>query len=185
MELTKEKYEELVKLIQSHDESIKNLKAKIKVNESHIEELQTILATSIHIIMMDNASLASILLAILETASKDKSLDITDIKQTFILNMSQNKKMMQDFAESEDIDEAIDQYTAFFEMLETEQKVADKIKPKKIKTSGNTTKKVMDKDYNDSLKSKSSNKKSANNTVNIDKKKVSNIIHFDFKGDKK
>ena len=179
MELTKEKYESIVKLLQNHDESIKNLKSSVKESNKRIEELQSILATSIHIIMMDNACLASMLLSIIEVASNEKTMDIGSIKEKFILNMDQNKQMMQDFAESDDIDEAIDQYTAFFEMLESEQVLADKL---------NTKNKGLTKTINNGSKVTCTSKKSlskkplANDTVN---KKSSNIIHFDFKGDNK
>jgi hypothetical protein len=179
MELTKEKYESIVKLLQNHDESIKNLKSSVKESNKRIEELQSILATSIHIIMMDNACLASMLLSIIEVASNEKTMDIGSIKEKFILNMDQNKQMMQDFAESDDIDEAIDQYTAFFEMLESEQVLADKL---------NTKNKGLTKTINNESKVTCTSKKSlskkplANDTVN---KKSSNIIHFDFKGDNK
>ena len=69
---------------------------------------------------------------------------------------------------------------SFIELLEEKQELSDKIKVKNVKTSGNTTKKIMNKDY-ENIKDNNSEKSAETEDKDT---KHSNVIHINFKGDK-
>ena len=87
MEITKEKYDEIMNLLKSQEEDIKMLKSVLREEIEQTQEFKNNVVETINFMMLDNANIVSILLAILETTSKNKSLDIADIKQIFILNI--------------------------------------------------------------------------------------------------
>lgn len=188
MELTKEKYDDIIKLLKSQEEDIKILKSKLESNVSEIEDYKNIFLIIFSAMKLDTATITATVSAILETAGKNKSLDITDIKQNFILNMKNSSDSLLEFTDEDEINKMMEQIVSFIELLEEKQKLSDKIKVKNVKTSCNTTKKIMDKDYenmkyNDSEKSAEVENIITTKTSDKDTK-PSNVIHIDFKGDK-
>ena len=188
MELTKEKYDEIIKLIKSQEEDIKMLKSKLKSNASEMEDYKNIFLTIFSAMKLDIANITAAILAILETAGKNKSLDITDIKQNFIFNMKESSDSLFEFTNEDEINKIMEQIVSFIEMLEEKQKVSDKIKVKNVKTSCNTTKKIMNKDYenmnNNSTKKPTETENIITAETTEEDTKSSNVIHIDFKGDK-
>ena len=188
MELTKEKYDEIIKLLKSQEEDIKMLKSKLESNASEIEDYKNIFLIIFSAMKLDIANVTAAILAILETAGKNKSLDITDIKQNFIFNMKESSDSLLEFTDEDEINKIMGQIVSFIELLEEKQKLSDKIKVKNVKTSGNITKKIMNKDYENM---KNNNSEKSTETGNIitaetttEDTKSSNVIHIDFKGDK-
>ena len=188
MELTKEKYDEIIKLLKSQEEDIKMLKSKLESNASEIEDYKNIFLIIFSAMKLDIANVTAAILAILETAGKNKSLDITDIKQNFIFNMKESSDSLLEFTDEDEINKIMEQIVSFIELLEEKQKLSDKIKVKNVKTSGNITKKIMNKDY-ENMKNNNSEKSAETEniiTTEADDKdtKHSNVIHINFKGDK-
>jgi hypothetical protein len=112
----------------------------------------------------------------------------TDIKQNFILNMKKSSDSFLEFTDENSINETMEQIVSFIELLEEKQKLSDKIKVKNVKTSGNTTKKIMNKDYENMKNNNSEKSAETENTITTEADdkdtKHSNVIHINFKGDK-
>ena len=62
----------------------------------------------------------------------NKSLDITDIKQNFILNMKKSSDSFLEFTDENEINKIMEQIVSFIELLEEKQKLSDKIKVKNV-----------------------------------------------------
>ena len=90
MIVTKEKYDLIMKLLKDQEEKIKLLEIELHTKMPDVVEFSKNVANAINITMLDDINVSYIVLAILEIANKDKSLDIASIKQKFILNIEKN-----------------------------------------------------------------------------------------------